>query len=76
MTGRRNYSAAGTRPVKLGKLKFKSRRRYCSIFVHGFILDEIAKVGEIARMAISQRRSFVLSSVTGTTRKTPMMILL
>jgi hypothetical protein len=49
MTGQRNYSAAGTRPVKLGKLKFKSRRRYCSIFVHGFILDEIANVGEIAR---------------------------
>jgi hypothetical protein len=49
MSGQRNYSAAGTRPVNLKKLMFKSRARHCSIYLEGFVLDRVSKIEEIAR---------------------------
>ena len=40
----RNYSAAETRETNLSTLKFKPRENYYSMYVSGFILDEVAKV--------------------------------
>jgi len=48
--GQRNYSAAGTRSVTSAKLKFKKRTRFYSMFVEGFILDEVGKIEEPSRL--------------------------
>ena len=48
-SGQRNYSAAGTRRVNLKTLEFKSRKKYCSVFVEGFVLDRVRELKEIAR---------------------------
>lgn len=48
--GLRSYSAAETREVQMNKLKFKKRREYFSMYVSGFILDEVGKV-EVASQA-------------------------
>jgi Heterokaryon incompatibility protein (HET) len=48
--GQRNYSAAGTRAVTMIKPQFKRRKRYYSMFVEGFILDEVKAVYEVARL--------------------------
>ncbi len=48
--GQRNYSAAGTKPVTLSKLKFE-KRQYCySMFVEGFRFDQVKKVEEPSRL--------------------------
>ena len=47
--GQRNYSAAETKRLDLKKLRFAKRRRYYSMFVEGFIYDEIGRIEEIAR---------------------------
>ena len=48
--GERNYSAAGTLDVTNICPRFKKREKYYSMFVKGFILDEVKKVGEPARL--------------------------
>lgn len=48
--GQRNYSAAGTRSVALPKLKFKRREHFFSLFVEGFVLDEVQSIQEPSRL--------------------------
>ena len=47
--GQRNYSAAETKRLDLKKLRFAKRRSHYSMFVEGFIYDEIGRIEEIAR---------------------------
>ena len=47
--GQRNYSAAETKKLDLKKFRFAKRSRHYSIFVEGFVYDEIGSVQEIAR---------------------------
>ena len=47
--GQRNYSAAETKRLDLKKLRFAKRSSHYSMFVEGFIYDEIGRIEEIAR---------------------------
>ena len=47
--GQRNCSAAETRRLDLNKLRFAKRSSHYSMFVEGFIYDEIGRIEEIAR---------------------------
>ena len=47
--GQRNYSAAETKKLDLRKVRFSKRSRHYSMFVEGFIYDEIGRIQEIAR---------------------------
>jgi hypothetical protein len=40
----RNYSAAGTKPLDMLSLRFKKRADHYSMFVYGFICDEVQEV--------------------------------
>ena len=48
--GERNYSAAGTRVITRPKLNFKQREHFYSMFVEGFILDNVNRIEEPARL--------------------------
>jgi hypothetical protein len=48
-SGQRVYQAAGSRTVDLTALKFKKRKTFYSMFVKGFVLDEVGALGEICR---------------------------
>ena len=48
--GDRTYSAAGTKGMTEVKQRFKKRENYYSMFVEGFILDEVEKIAEPARL--------------------------
>lgn len=43
--GQRNYSAAESREIEMSKFGFKKREKYYSMYVSGFVLDRVAKVG-------------------------------
>ena len=45
----RRYTAAGTLALRPRKITFKTRRDYTSMYVTGFILDQISKVCDDAR---------------------------
>lgn len=47
--GQRNYSAAETKKLDLKKLRFAKRSSHYSMFVEGFVYDEIGSIQEIAR---------------------------
>ena len=47
--GQRNYSAAETKKLDLKKFRFAKRSRHYSMFVEGFVYDEIGRLQEIAR---------------------------
>ena len=47
--GQRNYSAAGTRKLDLKKFRFAKRSKHYSMFVEGFVYDEVDTIQEIAR---------------------------
>ena len=40
----RNYNAAGTRPLDMMSLRFKKRNEHYSMFVYGFVCDEVQEV--------------------------------
>ena len=46
----RIYSAAGTRSVNFTRANFKKRASYYSMFVEGFVLDEVRSIYEVARL--------------------------
>ncbi|KAF2099165.1 HET-domain-containing protein [Rhizodiscina lignyota] len=71
MTGHRNYSAAGTRPVNLKQLKFKTRKKHCSIYVEGFVLDEVDQVQEVARKGNIPENWFALGGWLNTKKDPP-----
>ena len=48
-SGQRNYSAAETKRLDLKKLRFAKRSSHYSMFVEGFVYDEIGRIEEIAR---------------------------
>ncbi len=47
--GQRNYSAAETKKLDLKKFRFAKRSSHYSVFVEGFLYDEICSIEEIAR---------------------------
>ncbi|KAF2094529.1 HET-domain-containing protein [Rhizodiscina lignyota] len=44
-----NYAANGQQPMNAAKVSFKTREEHYSMFIEGFVLDQVSVVGEIAR---------------------------
>ena len=52
MPGDRSYSAAGTKPISIEKLRWVNRGRHYSMFVEGFVFDKIAEQEEVSRQGL------------------------
>jgi hypothetical protein len=71
MPGDKGYSAAGTRPISIDKLKWVNKGRYYSMFVEGFVFDSIAQREEVSRQGLISPKWLKLAKWENTNNEPP-----